>query len=149
MSIYLKIIKKYKVFVVLFIGIAICILGIYLSIKTDNQNNEEPILNSEDEIIQEIESSNIFYEEDDDAKGYNYIINPEVLRDKGIYVVHIQDIPDEINRVLQSEGYQGEQVKIINAKQSGTKIKFEIVVLSDNKIKECEYSLRFGTFVVK
>ena len=148
MNICLKIIKKYKVFVVIFIGIVICIFGIYLSIKADNQNNEEPIVNSEDEIIQETESSNIFYEEDDDTKGYNYIINPEMLRDKGIYVVHIQDIPDEINRVLQSEGYHGEQIKIINAKQSGTRIKFEIVVLSDNKIKQCEYSLRFGTFAV-
>lgn len=124
----------------------LCIIGIVLSAKPKN----EELQSAEEEIMQGLDTNTlkVFYTEEDDMVGYNYIINPETLREQGLYVQHIQTIPDEINRVLQKNGYEGEPLKITGVEKKGTRLMFQIVVLSDKTIKQCEYSYRNGTFKI-
>ena len=124
----------------------LCVLGVISSLKPKNNETQ----NTQEEIMQKPDTTTtkVFYSEDDDIKGYNYIVNPDALRELGLYVQHIQTIPDEINRVLQKEGYIGEQLKITGVKKKGTRLLFQIIVISDKTIKHCEYSYRNGTFKI-
>lgn len=146
-----SLIKKNSLVIGVCCVIFLCVIGMCLTSGSNKKVQNEGTTEIQQEVIKTdtAEAINVFYEEKDDNKTYNYIINPSVLNGSGIYVRHIQEIPDEINRVLNEQGYKGEQLKIENAKQSGTKIKFDVVVVSDNERKACEYSLRYGTFSIE
>ena len=146
-----SLIKKYKVIIVLISGIFVCLLGMMVSSKSTQEVIDEPQVDiQQNKVSIDTETKvNVYYSEKDDDLEYNYITNPDALNGVGIYVKHIQMIPDEVNRVFKNSGYHGEKLEIRNVQESGTKIKFDIVVVSDNAKKQCEYSLRYGTFSVE
>lgn len=150
MNILKTLIKRYRLVIILLGCMMLCVVGIVISTAVNQTSNENGITEElGHELVEKEEYSDVHYEEADDIKGYNYIINPWALNDKEIYVDQIQDISNEVNRVFKANGCEGKQLEILNVKKSGTKLKFKIKVVDEDIVKFGEYSLRYGTFEIK
>lgn len=116
---------------------------------SDEGQTEEYLVKMETNTQEEETEEIITFQESDDNLDYSYIINPSALSDAGIGAERIQDIPEEINRVLLERNIKGAKLEIKNVKSKGVQVTFSVIILEHDESLSVEYNKRLGTIVIK
>lgn len=88
----------------------------------------------------------VMYTENDEDAAYNYIENPDVLKNTEMPYVACLTLNDKIDKYLRDYNYVSEILTIKNAYQKGTIIYFEVFIGDTDAYINVEYDIRYNEF---